>query len=179
MKSVRSNVIIPAAKKTKQRAISHLHKTYDLKDPCGFMRQSGTFLRVYVLLWFLRKYRRPIFVVAFIYVKGSGTQGSGLNRYSLVTLSSSSEGFHGRPSNKAPSSILWAVPRESSRGHPKQLPKPPLLTPLGVEEKQLHSPDGRAPHLIFEEDRVASTLWRKLVLAAFTQNLVLLSHDPD
>ncbi|KAI3364109.1 hypothetical protein L3Q82_010939 [Scortum barcoo] len=34
---------------------------------------------------------------------------------------------------------LEHLPREASRGHPKQMPKPPQLTPLDVKEQRLYS----------------------------------------
>ncbi|KAI3373072.1 hypothetical protein L3Q82_006339 [Scortum barcoo] len=34
---------------------------------------------------------------------------------------------------------LEHLPREASRGHPKQMPKPPQLTPLDAEEQRLYS----------------------------------------
>ncbi len=43
------------------------------------------------------------------------------------------------------------LPRKASRRHPEQLPEPPQLAPLDVEEQQLYSellPSDRAPHPI-------------------------------
>ncbi|MEQ2253447.1 hypothetical protein ILYODFUR_032202 [Ilyodon furcidens] len=54
----------------------------------------------------------------------------------------------------APSSsrtCLEHLPRKASRRHPIQMPEPPQLTLLDVEEQRLYSellPDGRAPHPI-------------------------------
>ncbi|KAI3370699.1 hypothetical protein L3Q82_007257 [Scortum barcoo] len=44
---------------------------------------------------------------------------------------------------------LEHLPREASRGHPKQMPKPPQLTPLDAKEQRLYSellPSDRASH---------------------------------
>ncbi|KAI3375867.1 hypothetical protein L3Q82_004138 [Scortum barcoo] len=46
---------------------------------------------------------------------------------------------------------LEHLPREASRGHPKQMPKPPQLTPLDAKEQRLYSellPSDRASHPI-------------------------------
>ncbi|KAI3356417.1 hypothetical protein L3Q82_017632 [Scortum barcoo] len=44
---------------------------------------------------------------------------------------------------------LEHLPREASRGHPKQMPKPPQLTPLDVKEQRLYSAESdRASHPI-------------------------------
>ncbi len=43
------------------------------------------------------------------------------------------------------------LPRKASRRHPEQLPEPPQLAPLNVEEQRLYSellPSDRAPHPI-------------------------------
>ncbi|KAK5610649.1 hypothetical protein CRENBAI_001957 [Crenichthys baileyi] len=71
------------------------------------------------------------------------------------------------PSSGAPPGVtcLEDLPREASRRHPIQMPKPPLVTHLDVEEQQLYSeplPDGQAPHPISKGVPVHPSLNRHL-----------------
>ncbi|KAI3361308.1 hypothetical protein L3Q82_013483, partial [Scortum barcoo] len=62
------------------------------------------------------------------------------------------EAFPGQPERHSLSSVSWVfpgpppggtclehLPREAPRGHPKQMPEPPQLTPLDVKEQRLYS----------------------------------------
>ncbi|KAI3360480.1 hypothetical protein L3Q82_002269 [Scortum barcoo] len=103
---------------------------------------------------------------------GPGRGGSSLSRdaqtsphprhFLQLLPGGSSEAFPGQPrdivSPACPGSsprpppggtCLEHLPREASRGHPKQMPKPPQLTPLDVKEQRLYSellPSDRASH---------------------------------
>ncbi|KAI3370523.1 hypothetical protein L3Q82_025285 [Scortum barcoo] len=130
---------------------------------------------------------------------GPGHGGSSLSRDAQTSLtpdtsSSSSmgdpEAFPGQPrrhslspacpgsSPRPPSrwgTCLEHLPREASRGHLKQMPKPPQLTPLNVKEQRLSLlkllPSGRASHPISKG--APATLRRKLISAACIHDLVL------
>ncbi|KAI3373181.1 hypothetical protein L3Q82_006505 [Scortum barcoo] len=83
-------------------------------------------------------------------VQKNGRTSTGLLPPSI--LQGDSEAFPGQPrdivspacpgSSPGPTpggTYLEHLPRETSRGHPKQMPKPPQLTPLDVKEQQLYS----------------------------------------
>ena len=60
-------------------------------------------------------------------------------------------------------------------GHPKQMPKPPQLAPLDVEEQQLYSElllGDRAPHPISKGERPA-TVRRKLISVTCIRDFIL------
>ncbi|MED6247309.1 hypothetical protein ATANTOWER_023886, partial [Ataeniobius toweri] len=54
---------------------------------------------------------------------------------------------------ETPRLLSSQTPPPTSRRHPMQMPEPPQLAPLDVEDQRLYSellPDGRAPHPVSE-----------------------------
>ncbi|KAI3364926.1 hypothetical protein L3Q82_001107 [Scortum barcoo] len=97
-------------------------------------------------------------------------------RHFLQLFRGDPEAFPGQPRDIVSPACPWSsprpppggtclehLPREASRGHPKQMPKPPQLTPLNVKEQRLYSellPSDRASplslrdlHKDYEQDR--------------------------
>ena len=94
--------------------------------------------------------------------------------------------FPGQPSNTVtpacPGSSSGSPPsgtcqehllREASRGHPKQMPEPPQLAPLDVEEQRLYSKLLPGELLILSLRERPATLRRKLISAACIRDLIL------